>query len=119
MTRKTIALALVCALIAPWAIAQTTITRETTTTTVTAVMRLDSTHLLTVKSFAPGDKISVQTSPDTQPVTVRLDRAVSYVAGDGQPISPSSIEPGSHVRLDFLGSGPDRVVTRIVMVTRQ
>jgi len=129
MRPKTIAFA--CALVAPLALGQvsttttetststqptTTVTRETTTTTTEEIMRLDSTHLLTVKSFAPGDKIAVQTSPDTNPVTIRLDHAISYVDGSGAPISPSSIQPGSHVRLEFAGSGPDRLVIRIVMV---
>jgi hypothetical protein len=114
MIRKTIVLT--CALIAPLAIAQTTITRETTITTQTEVMRLDSTHLMTVNSIAPGDKISVQTSPDTQPVTVRLDRAIAYVDANGQPISPSSIQPGSRVRLEFSGPGPDRLITRVILV---
>ena len=113
MTRRIIILA--CALMSPLAIAQTTITRETTTTQ-TEVMRLDSTHIMTVVSFAPGDKISVQTAPSTQPVTVRLDRAIACVAADGKPISPSSIQPGSRVRLEFSGPAADRTVTRVVVL---
>src|SRR5947209_3720203 len=108
-------MALACGLIAPLAFAQTTtVTRETTT--VQEIARLDSTHVMTVKGFAPGENISIQTSPDTNPVTIRLDHAIAYTDGDGQPISPSSIQPGSHVRLEFVGTGPDRMVSRIVMV---
>ena len=63
-------MALACGLIAPLAFAQTTtVTRETTT--VQEIARLDSTHVMTVKGFAPGESISIQTSPDTNPVTIR------------------------------------------------
>jgi hypothetical protein len=116
--RRTL-LTLGCLLIASVAPAQTTVTRETVTTTQTEVMRLDSTHVMTVKGFAPGDKISVQTAPDTQPVTVRLDPAVTYVDAGGQPISSSSIDPGSRVRLLFAGTTPeDRRVTSVILVQR-
>jgi hypothetical protein len=93
----------------------TTVTRETVTTTQ-EIMRLDSTHVLTVKGIAPGETISVQTAPDTNPVTVRLDHAIAYVDADGKPIDPSSINPGSKVRLEFTGPGPDRMVTRVIMI---
>jgi hypothetical protein len=116
---KTIAIILTCAFIAPFAFAQTgTITRETVTTTQT-VATLDSTHVMAVNAFAPGDKIVVQTAPATQPMTVRLGKAVSYVTEHGRAISPSSIQPGSHVRLEFIGDGVNRVVTRVVLVHPQ
>ena len=113
--KKAIIAALVCAATTPLMLAQTTttVTRETV---VQQIMRLDSTHVLTVKSFAPGDNISVQTAPDTNPITIRLDHAIAYVDADGKPIEPSSISPGSKVRLEFSGPGPDRMVTRVVMV---
>src|SRR5437764_8054159 len=78
---KTIAIILSCAFIAPFAFAQTGITRETTITTTQTVATLDSTHVMAVNAFAPGDKIVVQTAPATQPMTVRLDKGVSYVNG--------------------------------------
>ncbi len=112
-------IALGCAFVAPLAFAQTTTTRETTTTITQTVATLDSTHLLAVNSFAPGDKIVVQTSPDTQPVTVPLHKGVAYITADGKPISPDSIKPGSHVRLEFAGTGGDRVVIRVVFVNPQ
>ena len=107
------------AVIAPFTIAQTTTTTTTreTTTTTTAIMALDSTHVLSVTQFAPGDKITVQTAANTQPVTVRLDPGIAYVTESGEAVSPSSIQPGSHVRLEFSGSGPDRMVTRVVFVS--
>lgn len=98
------------------AIAQTTTVTQETVTTTQQIMRLDSTHVLSVKGIAPGEHISVQTSPDTQPVTIKLDHAIAYTDADGKPISPSSIQPGSHVRLEFTGPGPDRMVTRVVLV---
>jgi hypothetical protein len=113
---KTIVIILTCAFIAPFAFAQTSTTRETTTTTTQTVATLDSTHVMAVNAFAPGDKIVVQTSPDTQPVTVALDKGVTYVTADGRAVSPSSIEPGSHVRLEFAGAGANRVVTRVILV---
>jgi hypothetical protein len=106
--------ALACALIAPLAFAQTIITRELITTQTIAT--LDSTHVMSVNNIAPGEKIVVQTSPDTQPVTVALDKGVTYVTATGRPIDPSSIRPGSRVRLEFAGAGPGRGVTRVVMV---
>jgi hypothetical protein len=117
MKIRTIAIA--CALIGPLAIAQTTttVTQETVTTTQKMIMGLDSTHVMVVKSFAPGDKISVETAPDTNPLTIRLDHAIAYVDTNGNPISPSSIDPGAKVRLEFTGPGPDRMVVRVVLVS--
>jgi len=113
---KTIAIILSCAFIAPFAFAQTHITRETTITTTQTVATLDSTHVMAVNTFAPGDKIVVQTAPATQPMTVRLDKGVSYVNEHGRLISPRSIQPGSHVRLEFVGDDANRVVTRVILV---
>ena len=113
---KTIAIILSCAFIAPFAFAQTRVTRETTVTTTQTVATLDSTHVMAVNTFAPGDKIVVQTASATQPVTVRLDKGVTYVTEDGQGVSPSSIQPGSHVRLEFIGDDANRVVTRVILV---
>jgi hypothetical protein len=112
--------ALSCALITCTTLAQTTtVTHETTTTTTTELMKLDSTHVLTVTNFAPGDKITVQTAPATQPIAVKLDRGVTYVEQGGKPISPSSIRPGSHVRLDFLDVNGDRLATRVVLLAAE
>jgi hypothetical protein len=116
---KTIAIILSCAFIAPFAFAQTGTTRETTVTTTQTVATLDSTHVMAVNEFAPGDKIIVQTAPATQPLTVKLDKGVTYVTEDGRPVSPSSIQPGSHVRLEFMGAGASRVVARVILVTTQ
>ena len=113
---KTIAIILSCAFVAPFAFAQTGTMRETTITTTQTVATLDSTHEMAVNAFAPGDKIVVQTAPATQPLTVRLDKGVTYVTENGRGISPSSIEPGSHVRLEFIGEGANRVVTRVILV---
>src|SRR5207237_5790423 len=100
----------------PFASAPTATTREPTITTTQTVATLDSTHVMAVNAFAPGDKIVVQTAPATQPLTVRLDKGVTYVTENGRGISPSSIEPGSHVRLEFIGEGANRVVTRVILV---
>jgi hypothetical protein len=113
---KTIAIILSCAFIAPFAFAQTGTTGETTVTTTQTVATLDSTHVMAVNAFAPGDKIVIQTAPATQPLTVRLDKGVTYVTEDGRGISPSSITPGSHVRLEFVGDGANRVATRVILV---
>ena len=113
---KTIAIILSCAFIAPFAFAQTRTTRETTITTTQTVATLDSTHVMAVNTFAPGDKIVVQTSTATQPMMVRLDKGVSYVNEHGRLISPRSIQPGSHVRLEFIGDDANRVVTRVILV---
>src|SRR5437868_13260653 len=113
---KTIAIILSCAFIAPFAFAQTGTTRETTITTTKPVTTLDSPQVMAVNAFAPGDKIVVQTAPATQPLTVRLDKGVTYVTENGRGVSPSSIEPGSHVRLEFVGEGANRVVTRVILV---
>ena len=112
MIKKMILLA--CVLIAPLAFAQTTVTRETTT--ITKVSQLNSTHMLTVRNFAPGDKITVETAPNTNPLAIRLDKAVTYVRANGEPVDPSSIQAGSRVRLEFLGTGEDRTVVRVVLL---
>ena len=52
---KTIAIILSCAFIAPFAFAQTGTTRETTITTTQTVATLDSTHVMAVNAFAPGN----------------------------------------------------------------
>ena len=113
---KTIAIILSCAFIGPFAFAQTGTTRETTITTTQTVATLNSTHVMAVNAFAPGDKVVVQTAPATQPMAVRLDKGVSYVNEHGRLISPSSIQPGSHVRLEFIGDDANRVVTRVILV---
>ena len=113
---KTMAVILSCAFIVPFAVAQTGTTRETTITTTQTVATLDSTHVMAVNAFAPGDKIVVQTAPATQPVAVRLDKGVTYVNEHGRLISPRSIAPGSHVRLEFVGDGANRVATRVILV---
>jgi hypothetical protein len=113
---KTIAIILSCAFIAPFAFAQTRITRETTITTTQTVATLDSTHVMAVNAFAPGNKIVVQTAPATQPMTVRLDKGVSYVNEHGRLISPRSIQPGSHIRHEFTGDDANRAVTRVILV---
>ena len=110
---KTKITTLVCSLIATFVFGQTT---TQTTTVTTQLMRLDSTHVMTVTNFLPDERISVQTAPDTQPVTVNLDHAVAYVNGSGNPVSPSSISAGSKVRLEFSGAGPDRVATRVILI---
>ena len=52
---KTMAVILSCAFIVPFAVAQTGTTRETTITTTQTVATLDSTHVMAVNAFAPGD----------------------------------------------------------------
>ena len=116
---KTTAFTLTCAFIASFALAQTGTRGTTVTTTTQTVATLDSTHVMAVNVFAPGDKIVVQTAPATQPMTVKLDKGVTYVTEGGQAISPSSIQPGSHVRLEFVGEGGNRVVPRVVLVHPQ
>ncbi len=118
---KTLLVLLAFALMTPFAFGQTTRARVRTNTANTAGTvpgSFNASHIMAVNSFAPGDRIVVQTSGDTHPVSISLNGAdVAYVTAAGQQINPNSIRPGSHVRLEFTGTGQNRVLTRIVLVS--
>jgi hypothetical protein len=115
MKRTTIALA--CAIIAPLAFAQTTSTTEKTTATQeTATTQTTTTAAGTVNSFTPGQRIVVQTAANANPMSYVIGKTVQFVNKAGKETSPSTIRPGTRVRLDFDSKG---AVNRVVLVEQE
>jgi hypothetical protein len=125
MRRITIVLA--CAMIAPLAFGQATISkqmqgtgireREPTQITTRAV------KIGTVTAFDAGlgplvdpSLLVVQSSPDVHPVSYVLAKRVRFVAKDGRAIDPHLVRAGTRVELGFDRRGR---VSRVVVVERE
>ena len=122
-----------CAVIAPFAFAQTSTTTtestatkptsDTTTTESTTVKPSTGTTTTettttstegTVTTFTPGKTIVVRREGVTDPVTYTLGKTVTYVNRAGKTIEASMIHPGVpvHVYYDAPGS---TTVTKVVV----
>jgi hypothetical protein len=122
---KRISIILVCALIAPLALAQAKRTKAQQTNTIQPAATLMTTGAVkvgTVTSFNPGQRvvvrptsIAVQSTPDVKPMSYVLASKVRYVDKDGRAVSPSQIQPGARVQLGFDRRGR---VNRVVVVEK-
>jgi hypothetical protein len=118
---------LVCAMIAPFALAQpvaktsgvehTGITERAPTQMTTGAVKIG-----TVTAFNAGERpveapspIVVQSSPDTKPVSYMLGKRVRFTDKDGRAIDPHLVRPGTRVQLGFDRRGR---VNRVVVVER-
>ena len=114
-------LGLACALITPIAFAQTSSTTTTETTATNPVSGTTTTETTTTKSvgtvstFTPGKTIVVKTAKATDPVTYTLGKTVTYVTRAGKTIEASMIKPGANVEVVYDRSGPDMVVSRVIV----
>ncbi len=113
--KKTI-IALVCALIAPLAFAQTsTTTTEQTTTTAPATTTTTETTTYsagTVTTYEPGKTIVVRSNEG--PVSFALGTAARIVDGAGKIVT-APLRAGQRVRVYYTGPTEKRVVERVVV----
>ena len=108
-----------CALIAPFAFAQTsTTTTETTTTnpaTGTSSTTTETTKTYTagtVTTYTPGNTIVLRS--DQGPVSFALGTAANIVDAAGKVVT-APLRAGQKVRVYYTGTGDSRVVERVVV----
>src|SRR6266516_1079036 len=114
MVKRTI-IAVVCALVAPVAFAQTstTTTEQTTTTEPTTTTQTTTTTTAgTVTTYEPGKTIVVKS--DEGPVSFALGTAARIVNGAGHVVK-SALRPGQRVHVYYTGTGETRVVDHVVV----
>src|SRR6266487_17205 len=104
MVKKTIN-ALACALIAPLASAQTSMTTKGQTTPGSG----------TVTTYEPGKIIVVGSENAQDTFSYALDDAVRYVNKAGRRIDKHRIKPGTRIHVYYDGTGETRVVNRVVV----
>jgi hypothetical protein len=116
--KRTIA-SLACALIAPFAFAQTsTTTTESTTTSPTTGTSTTTTETTktytagTVTTYTPGKTIVVRSSEG--PVSFALGTAANVVDAAGKVVT-APLRAGQKVRVYYSGTGDTRVVERVIV----
>lgn len=108
-------IALVCALIAPLAFAQTstTTTQETTTNPATTTQTTTTTYATgTVTTYEPGKTIVVRS--EEGPVSFALGTAARIVDGAGKIIT-APLRSGQKVRVYYNGPTEHRTVERVIV----
>jgi endonuclease YncB( thermonuclease family) len=111
---KSIIIGLACAVIAPFAFAQTsTTTTEQTTTTAPATTTTTSTTYTsgTVTTYEPGKTIVVKDEREG-PVSFALHAPVRIVDKAGHVIS-RALTPKEKVRVYYTGTGETRVIEHV------
>ena len=125
---KPITIALICAIIAPLAFAQTV--AKTSGVVHTGQVQRAPTQITTgavkvgtIIAFNAGQRpieapspIVVQSSPDTKPVSYMLGKRVGFVDKDGRAVDPHLVRPGTRVKLGFDRKGR---VTRVTVVEKE
>jgi len=111
--KKTI-IALACALVAPWAFAQTsTTTTEQTTTQPATTTETTTTYTAgTVTTYEPGKTIVVKS--DQGPVSFALGTAARIVDATGKVVT-APLRAGQKVRVYYTGPTESRVVERVIV----
>ncbi len=113
---KRMIIALVCALVTPFAFAQTstTTTEQTTTTepTTTTTQTTTTSATGTVTTYEPGKTIVVR--GEEGPVSFALGTAARIVNGAGNVVT-SALRPGQRVHVYYTGTGDTRVVDHVVV----
>jgi hypothetical protein len=109
-------IALVCALLAPWAFAQTsTTTTEQTTTTGQPTTTTETTTTYTagtVTTYEPGKTVVVRS--DQGPVSFALGTAARIIDATGKVVT-APLRAGQKVRVYYTGPADTRVVERVVV----
>jgi hypothetical protein len=109
-------IALVCALVAPWAFAQTsTTTTEHTTTTEQPTTTTETTTTYTagtVTTYEPGKTVVVRS--DQGPVSFALGTAARIVDTTGRVVT-APLRAGQKVRVYYTGPTDSRTVERVVV----
>jgi len=122
------AVALICAIIAPFTSAQPVaktsgVSHTGQTQKAPTQMTTGAVKIGTVTAFNAGVKpieapspIVVQSSPDTKPVSYMLGKKVRFVDKDGRAVDPHVwVRPGARVQLGFDRRGR---VTRVTVVEK-
>ena len=111
--KKTI-IALVCALVAPWAFAQTsTTTTEQTTTQPATTTETTTTYTAgTVTTYEPGKTVVVKS--DQGHVSFALGTAARIVDTTGKVVT-APLRAGQKVRVYYTGPTESRVVERVIV----
>jgi hypothetical protein len=111
---KKVIVALVCALVAPIAFAQTsTTTTEQTTTQPATTTETTTTYTAgTVTTYEPGKTVVVRS--DQGPVSFALGTAARIVDATGKVVT-APLRAGQKVRVYYTGPGERRVVERVVV----
>ena len=112
--KKTI-IALACALVAPWAFAQTstTTTEQTTTQPTTTTETTTTTYTAgTVTTYTPGKTVVVKS--DQGPVSFALGTAARIVDATGKVVT-APLRAGQKVRVYYTGPTESRVVERVIV----
>jgi hypothetical protein len=111
--KKTI-IALVCALVAPWAFAQTsTTTTEQTTTQPATTTETTTTYTAgTVTTYEPGKTVVVRS--DQGPVSFALGTAARIVDTTGRVVT-APLRAGQKVRVYYTGPTDSRTVERVIV----
>ena len=111
--KKTI-IAFVCALVAPWAFAQTsTTTTEQTTTQPATTTETTTTYTAgTVTTYEPGKTVVVKS--DQGPVSFALGTAARIVDTTGKVVT-APLRAGQKVRVYYTGPTETRTVERVVV----
>jgi hypothetical protein len=109
-------IALVCALVAPWAFAQTsTTTTEHTTTTEQPTTTTETTTTYTagtVTTYEPGKTVVVRS--DQGPVSFALGTAARIIDTTGKVVT-APLRAGQKVRVYYTGPTDSRTVERVVV----
>ena len=111
---RRITIALVCALIAPLAFAQTKATKtQKTTTTQPATTETATTYTAgVVTTYQPGKTIVINSTQG--PVSFALGTSARIVNSAGNVVT-SALNPGQRVRVYYTGTGEKRAVERVVV----
>jgi hypothetical protein len=111
---KKVIIALVCALVAPIAFAQTsTTTTEQTTTQPTTTTETTTTYTAgTVTTYEPGKTVVVRS--DQGPVSFALGTAARIVDATGKVVT-APLRAGQKVRVYYTGPTEKRVVERVIV----
>jgi hypothetical protein len=107
-------IALVCALVAPLAFAQTsTTTTETTTEPATTTQTTSTTYTAgTVTTYEPGKTVVVR--GEQGPVSFALGTAARIVDGAGKIVT-APLRAGQKVRVYYTGPVEHRTVERVIV----
>jgi hypothetical protein len=122
------AVALICAIIAPFTLAQpvaktsgvehTGQVQRAPTQITTGAVKIGTVTAFNagLRNVEPPSPIVVQSSPDTKPVSYILATKVRFVGKDGRAIDPHLVRPGTRVQLGFDHKGR---VSRVIVVERE
>lgn len=110
---KKVIIGLACAVVAPFAFAQTTTTEQTTTTAPETATTTTSTTYTSgmVTTYEPGKTIVVKDEREG-PVSFALKAPVRVIDKTGHVIS-RALTPKDRVKVYYTGTGETRVVDRV------